>query len=184
MDTQPPFLTVLSKLAPGVLQLAVWNACMSRNWYFGNQSVAAHAAVPFWKMNLVNVAAADQLWDVSRPVCESATHRTLKVVRQYANGHTYGQGGQPHRDDSREGTFTLLYYPMLEWQPEWEGETLFFDDRRQIIRSITPVPNSAILFDSRTLHAGRAPSRSYSGLRVTVAFKLESTELADTAGVV
>jgi len=38
----------------------------------------------------------------------------LTVLRQYANGHTYGQGGLLHHDDKRPDTYTLLYYPMPE----------------------------------------------------------------------
>lgn len=32
----------------------------------------------------------------------------------------------------------------------------------------------AVLFDSRIPHYGRAPSRAFAGLRVTIAFKLEA----------
>lgn len=37
-----------------------------------------------------------------------------------------------------------------------------------------PEPNRAVLFDSRILHAGRAPARACQDLRVTVAYKLET----------
>jgi SM-20-related protein len=95
-------------------------------------------------------------------------------VRQYANGHTYGLGGQPHTDDARPGTFTLLYYPMPVWLPEWEGETLFYDLQGELIGGVKPAPNRAVLFDSRIPHCGRAPGRACPALRVTVAFKLET----------
>ena len=96
------------------------------------------------------------------------------MLRQYANGHTYGQGGRPHRDDERPGTFTLLYYPMPEWRGEWEGETVFVDEREEVIAALKPEPNRAVFFDSRVLHCGRAPGRRFEGLRVTLAFKLEA----------
>lgn len=96
------------------------------------------------------------------------------MVRQYANGHTYGQGGRPHRDDERSDTYTLLYYPVPEWRPEWEGETVFYDQRGEIARTVMPATNRAIVFDSRLSHAVRPPSRFFGGLRITVAFKLEA----------
>ena len=85
----------------------------------------------------------------------------------------FGQGGKPHIDDDRPGCYTFLYYPMLEWQVGWEGETLFFSANGSIMHSVQPRPNTALLFDSRIIHMGRAPSRACPQLRVSVAFKLE-----------
>ena len=62
---------------------------------------------------------------------------------------------------------------MPEWRTEWEGETVFVDERGEVVAAIKPERNRAVFFDSRVLHAGRAPGRSFTGLRVTVAFKLE-----------
>jgi SM-20-related protein len=162
----------LPQLAPPELHRQIWEACQAKQWYFGNQS-ATEAAVPFWKMDLEQVAPVVRLWEHVRPQCEKVAGLRLKVIRQYANGHTFGQGGRAHRDDDRAGTYTLLYYPMLEWRPEWEGETMFVDELGEVIAAIKPEPNRGVLFDSRVLHAGRAPSRYFGGLRVTIAFKLE-----------
>ena len=152
----------------------MWKASQAKSWYFGNQSNTGQAAVPFWKMDLDDCAPVTQLWEHAKPHCEQKAGRSLKVVRQYANGHTYGQGGQPHRDDVRDGTYTLLYYPMLEWRPDWEGETMFVDERGEVITAVKPRPNRAVFFDSRILHYAKAPGRSFAGLRVTIAFKLEA----------
>jgi hypothetical protein len=177
MSAETRLFKVIERLASDALHLSVWQACMEKRWYFGNQSVTEQAAIPFWKMDLDHVPALDQLWQQSRSVCEQITGCSLKVVRQYANGHTYGLGGRPHTDDAREGAFTLLYYPMPVWRPEWEGETLFFDNNGDVLTGVAPTPNRAVLFDSRLLHAGRAPSRYCGGLRVTVAFKLERSSV-------
>ena len=163
----------MPRLAGEALQGQVWQAVQEKRWYFGNQSVTAQAAVPFWKMDLDGDAAITRLWEAARKRCEEKVGHALRVVRQYANGHTYGQGGQPHVDDTRPATFTLLYYPMPEWRPEWEGETVFLDPRGEIVAAVKPQPDRALLFDSRIPHYGRAPARSFTGLRVTVAWKLE-----------
>lgn len=164
----------IANLAPAALHREVWEASQGNGWYFGNQSVSQQAAVPFWKMDLDDCAPVTRLWEHAKAQCEQKVGRSLHVVRQYANGHTYGQGGRPHLDDTRPGTYTLLYYPMPEWRPEWEGETMFVDPRGEIIAAVKPQPNRAVLFDSRIPHYGRAPSRAFSGLRVTIAFKLEA----------
>jgi len=173
MSTNARLLHVVDAFVPSALHQAVWAACSEKRWYFGNQSGPAESALPFWKMDLEGVDAVDRLWSATKATCEGVAGHTLQVVRQYANGHTYGLGGRPHVDDTREGCLTLLYYPMLAWRPEWEGETLFFDPGGNVLAGIAPAANRAVLFDSRLLHSGRAPSRHCGGLRVTVAFKLE-----------
>jgi hypothetical protein len=171
-DLSRPVLSLMQNVAPAPLQKAVWQAVQEKRWYFGNQS-NEQGAIPFWKMDLDDSKPLTRLWEHLQPACEKQAGRALKVVRQYANGHTYGQGGQPHMDDLREGCFTLLYYPMPEWRPAWEGETMFVDKKGEVITAVKPSPNRAVFFDSRILHYGKAPARAFAGLRITVAYKLE-----------
>src|SRR5678816_2655891 len=116
-------LEVIDGLVPEPLHAAACTVCMGNTWYFGNRSTDAHA-VPFWKMDLDGVPAFDAIWDSVRSQCEALVGGPLRVVRQYANGHTYGQGGSPHVDDYRPGAFTLLYYPMTEWPVSYTHLTL------------------------------------------------------------
>jgi len=177
MEAQRLIIQYIPQLAPAALHMDVWAACQARPWFFGNRSDTDAAGIPFWKMDLDDCEPVTRLWEHAKSACEQITGSRLRVLRQYANGHTYGQGGRPHRDDPRPGTFTLLYYPMAEWLSEWEGETMFIDERGEVITALKPEANRAVLFDSRILHAGRAPARVFSGLRVTIAFKLESSPL-------
>ena len=124
-------------------------------------------------MDLAGIVVFDTIWQQTRGRCELLVGAGLRVIRQYANGHTYGLGGKAHVDDSRPGCYTLLYYPMAEWNDDWEGETVFYDECGEVAVSVRPRPNRAVLFDSRILHAGRAPSRACPALRVTVAYTLE-----------
>ncbi len=164
---------VMNKLVPSEIHQNLWTTCMSENWYFGHASVDGELdSIPFWKMDLNQNDTADALWNHIKPQCESFVGQPLTVVRQYANGHTYGLGGHAHVDDTVAGTYTLLYYPMIDWQNEWGGETLFFNDQGEISGAVRPVPNRGIFFDSRIAHLGRAPERCFAGLRVTVAYKL------------
>jgi|APCry1669193181_1035450.scaffolds.fasta_scaffold66046_3 SM-20-related protein len=173
MQPAAPLIETADAIAPPEVHAAVWATCTRPAWNFGHQTDPQSPGLPFWKMDLDGVEPVDALWRLCQPRCEGTARRRLRVVRQYANGHTYGQGGQPHVDDVREGCFTLLYYPMLQWHPLWEGETLFFDARSTPIAAIAPVPNRGVFFDSRIPHVGRAPSRLCTSLRVTIAFKLE-----------
>ncbi len=162
---------LMEEVLPADLQQAVWQACNAKRWYFGNFSVAT-SEPGFWKMDLEGIGAIDRAWAHLKPRCEALAGHGLQVVRQYANGHTYGLGGQIHTDDQRAHFYTLLFYPMLTWDPGWGGETVFHQPNGDILASLLPRPNRAAFFDSRIPHAGRASNRSFGGLRVTVAFKL------------
>jgi hypothetical protein len=158
-------------LLPAELQQQVWEACSTKRWYFGNSSTGADAP-GFWKMDLDGDATITRLWEAAKAPSEALAGHPLQVLRQYANGHTYGLGGQIHVDDPRDGHYTLIYYPMLEWKAPWGGETIFLQPSGDIAFSLMPKPNRAVFFDGRIAHAGRAPNRSFNGLRVTIAFKL------------
>jgi hypothetical protein len=162
---------LLDDLVSTATHQALWQVFQQPRWFFGHQSTEEHAP-PFWKMFLDEDLVANQLWSEVKQQCEALAGGELMVLRQYANGHTYGQGGLPHTDDRRPGSFTLLYYPMPQWEKHWDGETIFLDDSGEVARAITPKPNRLVFFDARITHAGRAPSRACPGLRVTVAYKL------------
>jgi len=150
-------------------------AVAQKRWYFGNSSVGG-GEPGFWKMDLEGDVDIDALWSAARARCQELTGTALRVLRQYANGHTYGLGGRTHVDDTRLGHYTLLYYPMPAWDPAWGGETVFHRTNGEIALAVLPKPNRAVLFDARIPHEGRAPSRDYGGLRVTLAFKLGPVE--------
>ena len=169
--TNSAAIHVMDNLLPVELCRRVWHECQAPRWCFGHASTEAEEA-PFWKLELDGVVAVDQAWQAAQPRCEELVGMRLAVLRQYANGHTTGLGGQVHTDDRRERHFTLVYYPMLRWDPKWGGETVFHETAGDIIQAVIPKPNRGILFDARIPHVGRAPLRSFSGLRVTVAFKL------------
>ena len=108
---------VIDNLVPPELHAGAWQACMGNHWYFGHLSVGGTTEteqklqIPFWKMDLEGVAAIDAIWAYTKPKCEKQIGQGLNVIRQYANGHTYGQGGSVHIDHKHPGAYTLL--PML-----------------------------------------------------------------------
>jgi len=161
----------LDDLVPEALRAGAWEVCTRKRWYFGNQSVGL-GEPGFWKMDLEDDPAVDAVWRAGKARCEGLVGGELQVLRQYANGHTYGLGGQAHSDDPGPGHYTFLYCPMPEWRPEWGGETVFHHENGEIAVAFLPRPGRVVFFDSRILHSGRAPSRAYGGLRVTIAFKL------------
>src|SRR5271167_2562115 len=102
-----PMVEILDDLVPADLHAAAWARCAGSGWYYGHGSNPGDGST-FWKMDLESDPAFEAIWEHARPRCEAVAGTSLRVRRQYANGHTYGLGGRPHKDD---GEFTLLYYP-------------------------------------------------------------------------
>jgi hypothetical protein len=177
-ETDRPVIEVFDNLMPAEVFSAACDTCKTPRWEFGHES-HHDDPLPFWALDLNGDAVFDAVWEKARPACEALAGRALRVIRQYATGHTYGLGGKPHNDDRRAGCFTLLYYSMPEWKQEWDGETVFYDAEGEILQAVSPRPNRAVFFDSRVIHAGRAPGRSCPALRIAVAFKLEPVALAE-----
>lgn len=180
-ETVPqPVIEIIEDLGTPVLHIAAWATCCGNGWRFGH---ASHAGLEnqFWKMDLEDDEAFEGIWELARTRCEALAGGPLRVVRVYANGHTYGLGGNVHQDSDRAGDFTLLYYPNPEWKQDWDGETVYYDDAEEVALAVRVRPNRAVFFDSRIPHVGRAPSRACPALRVTVAWKLERCASASAA---
>jgi len=105
---------------------------------------------------------------------ENRTGKKFNLIRTYANGQVHGQDGWFHQDDYRPNRWTFLLYmnviPAQELET-WGGETQF--KTPDGIKIQLPIPNLGVLFKSEIWHKGMAPSKTISGLRITIAWKLE-----------
>ena len=95
--------------------------------------------------------------------------RRCRIKRIYANGQTAGQCGNPHYDD---GDMTFLYYPNPEWKLEDQGHLVFLEGEDEVSKMITYKSNRGVLFPTSLKHYGDAPHRLFSGLRISLAYKL------------
>jgi SM-20-related protein len=94
------------------------------------------------------------------------------LVRCYANAYPYGTEGRCHLDSNRSDHFTTIYYPHERWDPDYGGETVFFNaDRSDIVAAAYPKPNRLVVFSGRIPHVARGVSRACSVLRTTLMFK-------------
>ena len=57
-----------------------------------------------------------------------------------------------HRDSPHDYLESILYYVN-----DSDGETLFFDNDRNLIKKVKPKKGRAIIFDSNTIHAASSP---------------------------
>ena len=157
-------------------------------WYFsqtsttgGNQKVNDPTVPTFWytEFDMKKDKVVSDVWDEMYSVIQTEDtlgSLELEVVRTYGNGQTYGLNGQLHTDDERPNTWTALYYAVEDdWDVEWHGETYFYDDDKEnVVGACIPKRNRFVVFDSTINHVGMAPNKQYNGLRVTLAFKLQS----------
>ncbi|MGH7016591.1 MAG: hypothetical protein ACRED8_05840, partial [Caulobacteraceae bacterium] len=94
------------------------------------------------------------------------------LTRCYANGYPSGAEGGVHLDSNLPTHFTAIYYPHLAWNPNWAGETLFFDaEGADVIAAVYPRPNRLAVFPGVIPHVARAVSRACPELRITLMFK-------------
>ena len=82
--------------------------------------------------------------------------------RIYCNAHTHGIEPHLHIDD---GDFTMIYYPRIDWKPEWGGGTL-------VSETLVPyVGNRLVVFTASLPHKAMSVSRECYQLRTCVVFK-------------
>jgi SM-20-related protein len=95
--------------------------------------------------------------------------------RAYVNCSVYGDSYYLHRDcAAHEAHVTALYYANLEWQPDWGGETIYYNDDEDAELAITPRPGRLVIARGALLHRGNVPTRSCHEERYTLAYKLNS----------
>jgi hypothetical protein len=82
----------------------------------------------------------------------------------------------PHTDRPA-GCWTLLYYPNLEWDIKWGGQTNFIDsETMEIMAAVIPKPGRFILFQADILHQATPPTFFAPAKRLTIAMKLDPFE--------
>src|SRR5690349_7907552 len=81
--------------------------------------------------------------------------------RAYVNCSVYGDSYYMHRDCApHERHVTALYYANLEWQPDWGGETIYYNDEEDAEFAITPRPGRLVIARGAILHRAHVPIRS------------------------
>ena len=81
--------------------------------------------------------------------------------RVYTNYASFGDTLLTHVDavpDARE--LTALWFLCEQWDTEWGGETLFYDDAGDAQIAVSPKPGRLLLFDGAIRHAGKPPNRN------------------------
>jgi hypothetical protein len=148
------------------------NIIKSGSWTFTRDSY--EGGTVFWEQKLMK---CDFFREYITQKIKKLTNRNFKIYDVTANGQTYGLDGDFHKDSTREDDYTFLLYIgdiTKENVRKCRGYTLF--KTGEIVKSIEPIDNRGVLFDSRIEHVGLGPSRAYYGLRVSIAYKLKEVK--------
>ena len=147
------------------------NDMQQSGWKFGHGSYPPgdrRRRYPFWIYELKdNPYYTDYLLNIIK----EKTQRDYELYDVYANGHTFGTQGDFHVDWYDESERTFLYYANDNWRPEYLGKTIFDlggDEHYYYL----PKGNSAVMFNGMIPHMSEGCSRAFTGLRVTIAWKL------------
>ena len=71
---------------------------------------------------------------------------------------------------------TVIVYLNVHWDPEWGGETIFFDDDLDARHLVQPRPGRVCIFDGRIPHTGRPPTPKFKHNRYIMTFKYMDPE--------
>lgn len=96
--------------------------------------------------------------------------------RAYVNCSVFGDSYYAHRDcGAQEHHVTALYYANLEWNMDWGGETIYYNDDEDAELAILPRPGRLVVARGAILHRGCVPTRCCHEERYTLAYKLNSS---------
>jgi len=160
------------------LQKSGWNYGWRSNPTMGY----GHWNIDFTNCIIENgLDVSDKLPDVLK---ESWAYAQIKhfpdhrLIRCYANSHTFGVEGYPHRDSLRPNDKTVIVYMNKLWRREWGGETMIYDSD-SIAHAELPKRNKALVFTGNQLHVSRGVTRICPDLRISVMFKITPNSATD-----
>ncbi len=119
--------------------------------------------------------AGNPFFHMMRELGEALIAGRYEPKRVYVNSSIYGDLYLPHRDCSQdERDITVLYYANTEWEMDWGGETIFYNDHGDAELAVNPKPNRVVVAHGAILHRAGVPTRAYYGQRYTIAYKLRA----------
>jgi hypothetical protein len=141
-------------------EVATPESAQFRHWV-AELDLRALAGLPLHRATLAAMAAV-------------LPERRYRAYRAYTNFAAFGDVLMIHTDCAPQADeYTALWYLATDWDPNWGGETVFYDDDRDAAFVVSPRPGRLVLFHGAIPHAGRPPSRTCYTPRYSFALKLE-----------
>ena len=166
-------------LEPHVAEL-IQNEIKKVHWKYDYNSNKAIGIQPHWHVYCGQNSdeVSKKGYDYLLPIWDAVNYK-YKLEEQYSiigwkrlymNSHTFGVEPHMHRDD---GDFTMMYYPRMDWKPEWLGGTAIWDNEgKNIDRYCSYIGNLVLIFPAQNNHQAMPVSKFCYELRPVVVFKL------------
>lgn len=170
-----PYLKVYDGLVPSSLSDEAWSRLNQPIWGFGlgtfRESHYKHART--------SIPLNDALVQSMCRIIEPQLPYECRLISVYANANRTGDADEVHKDGDEPGYPTAIFYANTNWEPEWAGETVLYNESKdEFVRCVYPRPGRIVIFDGRIWHNARVPTRHYGGVRITVVFNFEHTGFA------
>lgn len=144
-------------------------------WNFQHVSIEDNSIfnIPFWDMDLNKYPFFTVYL---KKKIEDLVDKKFELLRVYATGHTYAQGGRFHRDSEEAKHYTFcLYINSIDAEKieEAGGNIQFKLEGCDYNIGIETPNNRGILFPSNYVHKANAYNRFFTELRICIAWKLK-----------
>ena len=97
----------------------------------------------------------------------------ILLTRLYCNKLIAGDSPTSHYDSKHETDTTVLVYANTQWDHNEGGETLFYNEDKEVVQAIVPKPGRVAIFPANILHSARPPLPYVTKPRYTIAYKYE-----------
>lgn len=99
--------------------------------------------------------------------------------RSHVNSLVFGDTATPHRDcDEHRDNVTVLYFVNREWERDWGGEIVFYDEADEAVAAVSPRPGRVVLFRGAAVHRVGVPQRQCHMERLTLVYMLQPATAA------
>ena len=75
------------------------------------------------------------------------------LTRLYCNKLIAGDNPTSHYDSKHETDTTVLVYANTQWDHNEGGETLFYNEDKEVVQAIVPKPGRVAIFPANILHS-------------------------------
>lgn len=149
------------------------------NWFFkaGESWMRdTHPVRTFWQKPL---DSSEYITTLFKTKIETLLRTEIEISRIYGNGQAHGQTAWVHTDDGRDdGNLyaSLVYYLTPDWKPYYGGHLIFVDSvdkPAEVLKSIFPKSNSAVMFNSMMPHMALEPTVYCLNQRESIAVKFK-----------
>jgi len=91
----------------------------------------------------------------------------------FCSASTFGDVSFIHSDSPTGDTISVLYYCNQHWNPEWGGETIFYDTHDDATLAISVKPGRVVVFDGSLKHRAGTPNRTCPEIRLTLSVRFD-----------